>query len=214
MFRCNRVEVLPNEMLYYCTDELHKVSVFKKSEMIQAIQNGFVSNATTYIRNGIINIRVDGAIREKGKPTQTTDSSWTPTSIVEAKIINQFLKHTTNDVVYTNHEMTDILRQINATEFRQTKEAKEMTPYDLINKSAILCRSKGRTLYIIGIKDSKNKSSEIEIATNNKQKGCMVIQRFIKDKIIKLFSNTGTVDDMNMKQYLESEKSRIYIINK
>ena len=214
MFRCNRVEILPNEMLYYCTDELHKVSVFKKSEMIQVIQNGFISNATTYIRNGIINIRVDGAIREKGKPTQINNSSWTPTNIIEAKIVSQFLKYTTNDVVYTNHGMVDILRQINAVEFNQTKEVKEMTPYDLINKSAILCRSKGRTLYVIGIKDIKNKGSEIEIATNNKQKGCMVIQRFIKDKIIKLFSNTGTVDDMNMKQYLESEKSRIYIINK
>lgn len=214
MFRCNRVEILPNEMLYYCTDEHHRVSVFPKSEMIQVIQNGFVSNASTYLRNGIINVRVDGAIREKGKPTQATDSSWTPTSIIETKIISQFLKYTTNDVVYTNHGMTDILRQINATEFSQTKEAKEMTPYDLINKSAILCRSKGRTLYIIGIKDSKNKSSEIEIATNNKQKGCMVVQRFIKDKIIKLFSNTDTVDGMNMKQYLENEKSRIYIISK
>ena len=214
MFRCNRVEILPNEMLYYCTDEHHRVSVFPKSEMIQVIQNGFVSNASTYLRNGIINVRVDGAIREKGRPTQAIDSSWTPTSIIETKIISQFLKFTTNDVVYTNHGMTDILRQINATEFSQTKEAKEMTPYDLINKSAILCRSKGRTLYIIGIKDSKNKSSEIEIATNNKQKGCMVVQRFIKDKIIKLFSNTDTVDGMNMKQYLENEKSRIYIISK
>ena len=206
LYKCIRVDNSYNQKRYYCIDQNRNAVVFQKGDFINLIQSNRVTNATIFIRNGMICVRVNGAVKEKAAALAKDE-----TSLIQSKIINKIIERMQVGVVYIVPEVSKFLDQIGLPDFKGINETKSLTVHSLIQKAKHICSNRGKKVYTMGLRAESGAGSEIKLITTSKQRGDSAIQYYVNSSLAKKYANQDIVNGETLNEAMNSTFKRCFI---